>query len=49
MDDLDDPKYSTAAGLVLYGFVNQPERKFRIRDGNIFQRVVNKMKSWFSS
>lgn len=49
MEELDDPRYSTAAGLVLYGFVNQPERKFRIRDGNIFQRVMNKMKSWFSA
>jgi cell division protein FtsA len=47
MEELDDPRYSTAAGLVLYGFVNQPERKFRIRDDNIFQRVVSKMKSWF--
>lgn len=49
VEELDDPKYATAAGLVLYGFVNQPERKFRIRDGNIFQRVMNKMKSWFSA
>ncbi len=46
-DVVENPKFATAVGLVLYGVQNQPERKFRIRDGNIFNRVMQRMKRWF--
>ncbi len=47
VDVVNEPRYATAVGLVLYGEENQPRRKFRIRDGNIFNRVTNRMRSWF--
>ncbi len=47
VDMVNEPKYATAIGLLLYGMENRPVRKFRIRDGNIFNRVFNRMKSWF--
>jgi cell division protein FtsA len=39
--------YATGVGLVLYGARNQPEKKFRIRDSNIFYRIMTRMKRWF--
>ncbi len=47
VDVVNEPKYATAVGLVLFGAENQPRRKFRIRDGNIFNRVTSRMRSWF--
>ncbi len=47
VDVVNEPKYATAVGLLLYGLENRPVKKFRIRDGNIFNRVTNRMKSWF--
>ena len=47
VDVVNSPKFATAVGLVLYGIEHQPRRKFRIRDRNIFNRVTNRMKSWF--
>jgi len=48
-DVVNNPMYATAVGLVLYGARNQPKKKFRIRDTNIFNRVMTrmKMKRWF--
>jgi cell division protein FtsA len=34
-------------GLVLYGARNQSAKKFRIRDRNIFNRLMTRMKRWF--
>jgi cell division protein FtsA len=31
----------------MYGARNQSANKFRIRDANIFNRVMNRMKRWF--
>jgi len=42
-----NPMYATGVGLVLYGAKNQDSRKFRIRDKNIFNRVMTRMKRWF--
>ena len=39
--------YATGVGLVLYGAKNQTEKKFRIRDAHIFNRIVTQMKRWF--
>lgn len=48
VDVVNNPMYATGVGLVLYGAKNQTLKKFRIRDGNIFNRVMNRMKKWFS-
>jgi cell division protein FtsA len=47
VDVVNNPMYATAVGLVLYGARSQPRKKFRIRDRNIFNRVMARMKRWF--
>jgi cell division protein FtsA len=47
VDVVNNPMYATGVGLVLYGAKNQDSRKFRIRDKNIFNRVMTRMKRWF--
>jgi cell division protein FtsA len=47
-DVVNSPRYATSVGLVLYGMRHEPKRKFRIRDQNIFGRVVGRMKGWFA-
>jgi len=47
VDVVNNPMYATGVGLVLYGARNQPQKKFRIRDVNIFNRVMTRMKRWF--
>ena len=45
---VNKPMYATAVGLVLYGAkVGKKAKKFRIRDANIFNRIMNRMKKWF--
>jgi cell division protein FtsA len=45
---VNKPMYATAVGLVLYGAKRRKEsKKFRIRDSNIFNRVMSRMKRWF--
>jgi cell division protein FtsA len=45
---VNKPMYATAVGLVIYGSKSsKKEKKFRIRDTNIFNRVVSRMKRWF--
>lgn len=45
---VNSPMYATAVGLVLYGAREQKRsKKFRIRDTNIFNRIVSRMKGWF--
>jgi len=45
---VNKPMYATAVGLVLYGAKRSHEnKKFRIRDTNIFSRVVERMRRWF--
>jgi len=47
-DLVNKPMYATAVGLVLYGAKNsRRKRKFRIRDSNIFNLVMARMKRWF--
>ena len=46
-DVVNNPMYATGVGLVLYGARIQPKKKFRIRDTNIFNRVMTRMKRWF--
>ncbi len=47
VDVVNNPMYATGVGLVLFGAKNRPEKKFRIRDTNIFNRVMTRMKKWF--
>lgn len=45
---VNKPMYATAVGLVLYGAKRIREgKRFRIRDTNIFGRVMDRMKKWF--
>jgi len=45
---VNKPMYATAVGLVIYGAKSIKEgKKFRIRDTNIFARVMERMKKWF--
>lgn len=46
-DVVNNPMYATGVGLVLYGARNAPEKKFRIRDKNIFNSLIQRMKRWF--
>ncbi len=47
VDVVNNPIYATGVGLVLYGARTRPRKKFRIRDSNIFDRVMARMKKWF--
>jgi cell division protein FtsA len=47
VDVVNNPMYATGVGLVVYGAKNQTAKKFRIRDTNIFNRVMTRMKKWF--
>jgi cell division protein FtsA len=47
-DVVDSPMYATAVGLLLYGAEKEgTEHKFRIRDKNVFNRILNRMRKWF--
>jgi cell division protein FtsA len=48
VDVVNNPTFATGVGLVLYGAKNTSEKKFRIRDDNIFNRLIKRMKKWFS-
>ena len=48
-DVINDPKYATAVGLVLYGMRQEQvraEMQFRRSDGSGFGQVLNRMKRW---
>ncbi len=47
VDVVNNPMYATGVGLVLYGAKNQIPKKFKIRDKNIFNRLMTRMKKWF--
>ncbi|MBT8338534.1 MAG: cell division protein FtsA [Desulfatitalea sp.] len=46
-DVVNNPMYATGVGLVIYGARKTPTKKFRIRDRNIFNSIVQRMKKWF--
>ncbi len=46
VDVVDSPMYATGVGLVLYGLKDEENKRFRIRDGNIFDRIIRTMKRW---
>jgi len=49
VDVVNNPMYATGVGLVLYGARHQQteKKKFRIRDRNIFNRLMTRMRRWF--
>ncbi|XPV76809.1 MAG: cell division protein FtsA [Desulfovibrio sp.] len=50
-DVINSPKYATAVGLLLYGAeveAGTPEVPFRIRDDNVFNRILGRMRKWFT-
>jgi cell division protein FtsA len=46
-DVVNNPMYATGVGLVMYGARKAPVKKFRIRDRNIFNNIILRMKKWF--
>lgn len=46
-DIIANPVYSTGVGLVLYGARYKGDNKLRIRDENVFKKVLDSMKHWF--
>jgi len=46
-DVVNSPIFATGVGLVKYGSVNTQVQNFKIGDKNVFERVAERMKSWF--
>jgi cell division protein FtsA len=47
VDVVNNPMHATGVGLVLYGARHQRNRKFRVKDKNIFFRIFSRMGKWF--
>jgi cell division protein FtsA len=47
-DIIANPIYATGVGLVHYGSRFEGGKKLRIREDNMFKKVLERMKSWFS-
>ncbi len=48
-DVVNSPMYATAVGLLMYGAKKLgSEQSFRIRDTNMFNRILGKMRNWFT-
>jgi cell division protein FtsA len=47
VDVVKNPMYATGVGLVLYGANSKPKKLFRIRQNNIFNRLLDRMRKWF--
>jgi len=46
---IDDPKFATGVGLVLFGAQQQPgEGRFQGDESNVFNKVVDRMKQWLN-
>jgi len=47
-DVVNNPMYATAVGVLIYGAEKESsEKQFRIRDKNMFNRILSKMRKWF--
>jgi cell division protein FtsA len=47
-DVVNSPIYATAVGLLMFGAQKEgAEQRFRIRDANVFNRILGRMKKWF--
>ncbi|MBG0775078.1 MAG: cell division protein FtsA [Desulfovibrionaceae bacterium] len=48
-DVVNSPMYATAVGLLLFGAEKEGlDHKFRIRDANVFNRILSRMRKWFA-
>jgi len=47
-DVVNSPIYATGVGLVKYGSQNTKVQNFKIGEKNVFERVSQRMKEWFS-
>ncbi len=47
VDIVSNPMFATGVGLVIFGGKNESVNRFRIRDANIFNKIINRMKKWF--
>ncbi len=47
-DVVNSPIYATGVGLVKYGSMNAQAQNFKIGEKNVFERVSQRMKEWFS-
>ncbi|MGC4122877.1 MAG: cell division protein FtsA [Myxococcales bacterium] len=46
VDVVKSPMYATGVGLVLYGAKHQEAKHFKIREDNIYRKVMDRMKGW---
>jgi cell division protein FtsA len=46
VDVVKSPMYATGVGLVLYGARHQDQKHFKIREDNIYRKVMDRMKGW---
>jgi len=48
-DVVMNPKYATAVGLLMYGANKaKTDHRFRIREKNVFNRILSRMRRWFA-
>jgi cell division protein FtsA len=47
VDNVRRPKFATGVGLVLYGAKSTDQKRFKIRDEKIYEKITNRMKVWF--
>lgn len=47
VDVVKSPMYATGVGLVLWGSKTQSASRFKVREGNIYSKVKDRMKEWF--
>jgi cell division protein FtsA len=48
VDVVNSPIYATGVGLVKFGSRNLKAQKFMIGQQNVFDKVVRRMREWFS-
>jgi cell division protein FtsA len=46
VDVVRNPMYSTGVGLVITGSKRRDEKRFKIRDRNVHDKVIGRMREW---
>jgi cell division protein FtsA len=46
VDVVRNPMYATGVGLVIMGSKTRDEKRFKIRDRNVYSKVRSRMKEW---
>ncbi|MBI5494231.1 MAG: cell division protein FtsA [Deltaproteobacteria bacterium] len=47
VDVVKSPMYATGVGLVQHGMKNMDSRHFRVREDNVYDKVIGRMQQWF--